>query len=200
MKPDAAIAGFCRRSWQLSLVGLSCLLLSCSVPGAISESPTPAAETDPMTLPADRPTPAADSTAPLPETTLLGPGQLLPVTAEAEMAGQTFQLEVAETPQQQAMGLMYRTPLPDNRGMLFSFASPRRTAFWMKDVPVPLDMVFLRQGQVAAISPSVPPCETDPCPTYGPGSQLIDQVIELRAGRAAEIGLQPGDPVTISPL
>ncbi len=122
--------------------------------------------------------------------------QELPITAQAEMAGQVIQLEVTQTPQQQALGLMYREALPDDRGMLFSFDSPRPVQFWMKNVPVPLDMVFLLNGEVQAIAASAPPCVNEPCPTYGPGT-LVDQVIELRGGRAAELGLQTGDPVRI---
>jgi len=68
----------------------------------------------------------------------------------------------------------------------------------MKNTKIPLDMVFLRDGQVKAIKVNVPPCTTTPCPSYGPESEtLIDQVIELRAGRAAELGLKVGDRVSI---
>lgn len=127
-------------------------------------------------------------------------GQELPISAVAIVPnGTQIQLEVARTPQQQAMGLMYREALPDNRGMLFEFASPQPVSFWMKNVPVPLDMVFLRQGEVQYIAASVPPCTKEPCPTYGPRT-LIDQVIELRSGRAAEINLKKGDKVTINSI
>ncbi|NJN02597.1 MAG: DUF192 domain-containing protein [Leptolyngbyaceae cyanobacterium RM1_1_2] len=111
-----------------------------------------------------------------------------------------IQLEVAVTPQQQALGLMYRAELPPDRGMLFQFEFPRPANFWMKNVPVPLDMVFIRQGEVQAIAAEVPPCMSEPCPTYGPGQLLIDQVIELRSGRAAELGLEVGDTVVITVL
>jgi uncharacterized protein len=123
-------------------------------------------------------------------------GQQLPITAEAEMAGQTIQLEVAGTPQQQEMGLMYRPPLPQDRGMLFPFQPPRWVQFWMKNTPSPLDMVFLRNGVVRAIAANAPPCTADPCPTYGSRTP-IDQVIELRSGRAAELGLKVGDRVAV---
>jgi uncharacterized membrane protein (UPF0127 family) len=123
-------------------------------------------------------------------------GQELPISAKATMAGQIIQLEVAQTPQQQAMGLMHRPPLPDDRGMLFPFDPPRPVLFWMKNTPAPLDMVFLLNGQVKAIAADVPPCNADPCPTYGPGT-FVNQVIELRAGRAAELGLKTGDRVTV---
>lgn len=165
---------------------LSVTLVGCSMP----DGPPPPAD-DPATEAAPAATPA--------EITLNGPGQLLPVTATAEMRGKTFELEVAKTSAQQSLGLMFRSELPDNRGMLFPFSSPRRTSFWMKDVPVPLDMVFLRNGVVVAID-QAPPCRADPCPTYGPDNQIVDQVLELRGGRAAEIGLESGDTVAITAL
>ena len=126
-------------------------------------------------------------------------GQLLPVTAMTTLGEQDIFLEVAATPQQQALGLMFREALPDDRGMLFPLGRPRPVSFWMKNVPVPLDMVFVYQGKVAAIAADVPPCTADPCPTYGPEGQLVDQVIELRAGRAAELGVAVGDAVVINP-
>jgi uncharacterized protein len=164
-------------------------LTSCSMPDGPSpgETATESAET-------------ASTPSTTPSITLSGPGQLLPVSATAEMAGEVFELEVASNPQQQALGLMFRSELPANRGMLFPFASPRRARFWMKDVPVPLDMVFLRNGEVIAIAAEAPPCQAEPCDTYGPDSEIVDQVIELRSGRAAEIGLAEGDTVTIREL
>jgi uncharacterized protein len=173
---------------------LGAMLIGCSTP----DGPPPPAS-NPSTE-ASEPT-QMPSQASAPEITLNGPGQLLPVSATAEMKGETFELEIAQTREQQSLGLMFRSALPDNRGMLFPFSSPRRTSFWMKNVPVALDMVFLRSGKVVAIAPSAPPCATEPCPTYGPtDNQLVDQVIELRSGRAAEIGLQTGDTVTVTAL
>jgi hypothetical protein len=127
-------------------------------------------------------------------------GQQLPISAVADIAGQEILLEVARTPRQQALGLMYRDPLPDNRGMLFPMARPRPVSFWMKNVPGALDMVFIYEGTIQAIEANVPPCDAEPCPTYGPGEQLIDHVIELRGGHAAELGLAVGDTVVISPV
>lgn len=123
-------------------------------------------------------------------------GQQLEVSAQVAIAGEIIELEVARTREQQALGLMYRPELPDNRGMLFPFAYPRVVTFWMKNVPVPLDMVFLLDGDVKAIAASVPPCTTPSCPVYGP-NEPVNQVIELRSGRAAELGLQVGDRLEI---
>lgn len=125
-------------------------------------------------------------------------GQMLPIGAIATISGAEIQLEVTRTPVQQAMGLMFRPALPDDRGMLFSFDPPRPVSFWMKNVPVDLDMIFLRDGVVMAIAANVPPCSSDPCPTYGPGGLVeIDRAIELRGGRAAELELAVGDRIEI---
>ncbi len=124
-------------------------------------------------------------------------GQTLPITATTQIGGQTFQLEVAETPEQQSMGLMYRPALPDDRGMLFPMNPPRPVTFWMRNVPVALDMVFIHQGKIVAIASKVPPCATAACPTYGPPGR-VDHVLELRAGRAEELGIKSGDPLVIT--
>ncbi|MGE5657504.1 MAG: DUF192 domain-containing protein [Actinomycetota bacterium] len=123
-------------------------------------------------------------------------GQRLPIAAEATIAGQAIQLEVAKTPEQQAMGLMYRTSLPDNQGMLFAFTPARPVRFWMKNCQMSLDMIFVRGGVVQAVAANTPPCQAEPCPTYGP-NVTVDQVIELRGGRAAELGVKAGDRIAI---
>jgi hypothetical protein len=126
-------------------------------------------------------------------------GQSLPIAATVDVRGQTIQLEVAKTLEQKAMGLMFRPELDANRGMLFLFDPPRPVSFWMKNVLIDLDMVFLRNGKVIAIASNVPPCQAEPCPYYGP-PDVVDQVIELRGGRAAELGLQAGDRMTVKPV
>jgi uncharacterized protein len=126
------------------------------------------------------------------------PPQVLPLTARVIIADQTIDLEVANTPQEQSIGLMFRTELLPNRGMLFPFQPARAVGFWMKNTLIPLDMVFLHQGIIKKIEAQVPPCTADPCPSYGPLFNVdIDQVIELRNGRAAELGLQEGDRLTV---
>ena len=130
----------------------------------------------------------------MPETTALG--QNLPISAQFVVGTHIVGLEVAKTSEQQATGLMYRTTLAGDRGMLFEFNPPQSVQFWMKDVVIPLDMIFVKDGKVKAILAAVPPCNTTPCPTYGPGIP-IDSVIELRGGRAKELGLNVGAAVDI---
>lgn len=123
-------------------------------------------------------------------------GQELPTTAIALIKGATIQLEVAQTPQQQAIGLMFRESLADDRGMLFPFASERIARFWMKNVSISLDMIFLNGDRVVGIASDVPPCQAEPCPVYGPNA-LVDGVIELRGGRARELAVEVGDTIEI---
>jgi uncharacterized membrane protein (UPF0127 family) len=168
---------------SLLSIGLSTLLIGCS--------PSPSNSSIPAT-----PTTQANSPQP---TASINQGQQLPITAAADINGQTIQLEVTQTPEQQEIGLMFRTELPANRGMLFSFNPPQPIRFWMRNTLIPLDMIFLRNGEVKAIAANTPPCTTETCPTYG-AAVPVDQVIEVRGGRAAELGLKVGDRITIRSL
>jgi len=161
-------------------IGLSLLFLGC----APSTSMTPTVE----------PSPSEASAQSSPE-----PRQSLPLTAQIEVSGQVIQLEVAQTPEQQEIGLMNRTSLAEDQGMLFPFEPPRPVQFWMRNTLIPLDMVFLLHGEIKAIVANVPPCTTEVCPTYGPATST-DQVIELQSGRAAAVGLQVGQQIRIQPI
>ena len=130
-------------------------------------------------------------------------GQILPIEAATTIGDRTFDIEIARSVQQQRLGLMFRASLPEDRGMLFPFTPPRPTRFWMHNVTFPLDIIFMYEGEVIYIAESVPGCSDLPenCPTYGPAnSQLVDSVLELNGGTAAEIGLAVGDEVAVDYL
>ncbi len=122
--------------------------------------------------------------------------QILPVAARAFIRGEVIELEVAETPAQIELGLMFRDILPDDRGMLFIYKRASIARFWMKNVSSPLDMIFLLEGEITAVLHSVPPCSGEMCPVYGPESP-VDMVIELRGGRSEGLGLAVGDRVEV---
>ncbi len=122
--------------------------------------------------------------------------QVLPVTARVVIQGKVLELEVARTPEQISSGLMFREELPADRGMLFIYEPARAVRFWMRNVFLPLDMIFLREGEIIHIARSVPPCRGMVCPAYGPDAP-VDRVIELRGGRAEELGLAVGDPMRV---
>ena len=183
------------------LLGLSLLLMSsCSTPNLNPESSPTEPPTSTVSSPADPNLAVPADEIPILTEELATLAQNLPITAQAEMGSTVIQLEVANTPQQQALGLMFRGNLADDRGMLFPFANPRPVQFWMKNVFIYLDMIFLRDSIVQTIAADVPPCVADPCPTYGPPRDvIIDQVIELRGGRAAELGIAVGDRIEVIP-
>jgi uncharacterized membrane protein (UPF0127 family) len=123
--------------------------------------------------------------------------QSLPIGATLRAAGQVVALEVARTPEQQETGLMFRTELPADRGMVFAFDRPTSAAFWMKNTLIPLDIVYVRDGVVTNVVAAAPPCEADPCPVY-PSDGKVDTVIELASGRAAELGIAAGTTLDLT--
>lgn len=108
-------------------------------------------------------------------------------------AHHSFQVEVARTPAEQARGLMYRTALAPNGGMLFLFDPPEYAAFWMKNTYIPLDMLFIRtDGTIARIAANTTPHSLEPVPA----GELVGSVLEIPGGRAAELGIKQGDRVS----
>ncbi|MXO69678.1 DUF192 domain-containing protein [Altererythrobacter marinus] len=103
-----------------------------------------------------------------------------------------FAVEVARTPRDQAQGLMFRTQLGENEGMLFPRDPPDIASFWMKNTPLPLDIIFIGpDGRIINIAAETVPYSLDPVVAAGPTAA----VLELRGGRAAELGIGPGDRV-----
>lgn len=104
----------------------------------------------------------------------------------------SFTVEVARSPEEQAQGLMYRSALAPDRGMIFPFDAPRQASFWMKNTLIPLDMVFIRaDGSIANIEANTVPLSLQP--VYSNGD--VAAVLEIAGGRSAELGIGPGDKV-----
>lgn len=111
------------------------------------------------------------------------------VTASGEHA---FLVEIADTDASRARGLMFRPPLADDRGMLFQFPSAGEQSFWMRNTPSSLDILYIApDGKIVSIAKHATPYSEAPIPSYG----AANGVLELRAGRADEIGAKPGDLV-----
>ena len=115
------------------------------------------------------------------------------LTIRTPDAVHNFTVEVAESSAQQAQGLMFRTELPSDKGMIFPLAQDREASFWMKNTVIPLDIIFIRRdGTIESIVADTTPYSLDPVRSQGP----IATVLEIAAGRAAELGIGPGDTVT----
>ena len=116
--------------------------------------------------------------------------------------GSTIYCEIADTPAKRSKGLMYRTKMAPDRGMLFTFPEFQRPGywtFWMKNTKMPLDILWLdRDGTIVHLERYVPICtRTDNlCPRYRPKTAAV-QVLELRAGQAATLKLTTGTKLTI---
>ena len=103
-----------------------------------------------------------------------------------------FTVEVARTPQEQEQGLMNRQSLAPDRGMIFPYAPPQPVSFWMKNTYIPLDMLFIRSDNSIARIESAVPLNLEPVSSLEP----IAAVLEIPGGRAAELGIKPGDRVS----
>ena len=110
---------------------------------------------------------------------------LVAMTAEGE---RRFTIEIAETTEQQARGLMFREEMDNDHGMLFAFAVTRPASFWMRNTPMPLDLIFIGEdGRVVSVERGEP-FSLD---AIGP-QDPVRFVLEIRAGIAEETGIEPG--------
>lgn len=103
-----------------------------------------------------------------------------------------FTVEVVDTPETRQLGLMFRTSLAPNAGMLFDFQKEEPTAFWMENTLIPLDMIFIgADGIVKTIHVNARPRDRTSIPSVYP----VQFVLEVPGGRTQEIGLKVGDRV-----
>lgn len=162
-------------SFRRGLIGLAIVLAACSSrPGAEAQTPGP---------------PQSATLKVHPQSGLA----VIPLTLHRGKRKLSFQVEVARTGAEQAKGLMFRTSMGANEGMLFPSDPPRAgVAFWMKNTVIPLDIIFIgADHRVVNIAANAVPYSLDPLPAAGP----VSGVLELNGGRAAQLGIVPGDKV-----
>jgi uncharacterized membrane protein (UPF0127 family) len=108
-------------------------------------------------------------------------------------SGEKIQAELAATASERARGLMQRSVLSSDEGMLFLFEADGFYSFWMLNTLVPLDIIWMNADrEILFVNADTPPCQTQVCPTYGPSARSRF-VLELAAGEAARRGLKIGD-------
>ncbi|MGE3364148.1 MAG: DUF192 domain-containing protein [Rhizobiaceae bacterium] len=114
-----------------------------------------------------------------------------PLVAETDSGEHAFKIEIADDQAERTAGLMYRNFLPENQGMLFIFEQTQQVGFWMKDTPLPLDLIFIDEGgRVAGIREGKPLSEA----LISPGVP-VRFVLELKKGTAAKAGIEDGDVI-----
>ena len=110
-------------------------------------------------------------------------------------SGKALQVEVMVKDEDRAMGLMFRSSLALDRGMLFLFEQSDFHGIWMKNCKFPIDILWLDEARtVVHVENSVPPCKADPCPVYQPLRKAA-YVVELSAGQARREGALVGSAV-----
>ena len=123
------------------------------------------------------------------------PQASLPTTrlvVDADNGPVAFTVEVASDDATQKQGLMFRTKLAPDAGMLFDFHKEAPVAFWMKNTPLSLDMLFIRaDGTVSTIASDTIPYSEDAIPS----SEPVRAVLEIGGGRSAALGIRPGAKV-----
>lgn len=107
-----------------------------------------------------------------------------------------FAVEIAQTEDQQAYGLMFRDKLEPLSGMFFPFEPPRKVNFWMKNTLIPLDLVFVgKDNMISHISANAVPKSLFSISSNGP----VAGVLEIAGGEAARLDLKVGDVLHLKP-
>lgn len=120
-------------------------------------------------------------------------GELVVDMGEGEVR---IDVEIAETPETKAQGLMGRQSLPPDTGMVFLEDEPVETGFWMKDTLIPLSIAFWGPDRRIRRILDMEPCQEDPCPVYDPGVAWVGAV-EVNQGFFERTGVQVGDRVRL---
>ena len=142
----------------------------------------------PMTADAGQKTAAAAS-ARHPESGL----QVVPLAITSANGRHAFRVEVARSGEEQAKGLMFRTAMGANAGMIFPMVPARQASFWMKNTVIALDLVFIGPDKrIESIAANAVPYSLSPISSKG----NVSAVLELNGGRAAQLGLAQGDVVS----
>ena len=128
----------------------------------------------------------------LAQTGAMAQAELSPLCIITGSGAHSYQVELAETLDEKARGLMFRTSLPHNQGMLFVYEPPRRTAMWMKNTFIPLDILFIESsGRVAKVHSGAKPHDLSSIDSQKP----VGFVLELLHGQARLMDIREGHMV-----
>lgn len=106
-----------------------------------------------------------------------------------------FDVEIAQTEEERAKGLMFSSSLPKNQGMLFIFENEDKHSFWMKNTLIPLDIIWISKDlKIVHIEHNVLPCDKEPCKTYTPNQKAL-YVLEINSGLVEKYNLQIEDKI-----
>jgi uncharacterized membrane protein (UPF0127 family) len=125
-------------------------------------------------------------------TPMVLPTHETPLVAHTSGGDVAFTIEVADEVSERSAGLMFRQTMADDHGMLFVFEEPQPVGFWMKNTPMPLDLLFIGQnGVVRSIAQGEPMSEA-----LIASREPVRFVLELKAGTSERVGIVPGTELT----
>ena len=157
---------------RCSMIAVSLALAACS----------------PMGAEAGQPSPTSTAAARHPVSGLA----VIPLSVASKGGRHTFRVELARTAQEQAQGLMFRTVMGADEGMLFLRNPADQASFWMRNTVIPLDLIFIgADRRVLNVAANAVPYDETPIISAG----VAAAVLELNGGRAAELGIAAGDAV-----
>ena len=118
---------------------------------------------------------------------------LQPLVIDTARGPAKFMVEMAVNDRERSYGLMCRKALAPNRGMLFDFGEPEEGVnFWMRNTLIGLDIIYIApNGRIVSIARQARPLDETPLPAGG----VVRGVLEIAGGRAAQLGIEPGDKV-----
>ncbi len=161
-----------------------------ATPDGVQQSVSPPQQTPAVPPPTAEPSP----------TETIPPGEQQPLSIVGPDGEEVvFSVEVVAEPAARQQGLMHRTDLADDAGMLFLFPAEHTGGFWMKNTLIPLSIAFLDEdGEILRIL-DMEPCEADPCPSYEPGV-AYHAALEVNAGAFDDAGVSTGWRVDLEGL
>jgi len=127
---------------------------------------------------------------------------LYPIQIQSDSATIDIKVELAVTPEDKSLGLMYRENLKEGRGMLFIYEKSSPVSFWMKNMLISIDMIFIGEDlEIKHIAHNVPPCppEETRCPTYRPPVP-VKYVLEVPSGYSEKNEVNVGDRVVLGDI
>jgi uncharacterized membrane protein (UPF0127 family) len=124
---------------------------------------------------------------------LAAAAEIKPLSITGEGRTSDFNVEVALTPSERSKGLMFRRSMADDAGMIFDFGSPQDISMWMRNTYISLDMLFIHEdGRIGHIAAETTPLSD----TIIPSRIEARFVLEIKGGRARQLGINPGDHVS----
>lgn len=128
---------------------------------------------------------------------LLGTAAVAAEDLPVQIGAERFVLEVVDDPDARRQGLMGRTELAANRGMLFDFPPGVVPSIWMRNMQMPLDLIYLDgDARITHLFQAVPPCKASPCAVYR-ADRPLRFVIEVPAGTVNRLGLEVGQQANL---